>query len=1414
MTRARVAFGLFNPAAIAFAASFASIAAAGTFHPSAAPEYVQSVNETLAAGIPVVNERFTPGLFGTAPAFPRRLYWSIVTPEYAGEPIRGRGIITLDPNFVLLDNYWSILPDGVLIESSPPTIFNPNGTVSNLGGQWRFIDREPEDGGMPFAARPFFVNKIRDRLNNRQPPFGFLGDGGEDRWLGLIRAAFLRWQNITSLRLVEVTDSGQNWDRSGFLFGNDSVSNAGQGDIRIAMTALDGPTLPDGTGGALMAYTYPTGALELTVDVIDDNRTPDNTEDDIMLLGYLGNIVLDQDERWNDPSTPNLFFIVMMREIGTALGLFPACPGAPAEPFSLMQAQIFTTGSTIPGGGGEPFPQLFFDTPQEDDIRAIHFLYGDRLEPDDSLAEPKIVNYAPNPQTNVFTFAPHLAQPNNFFSRFPLSPDGVARPIQMSLAQTTGRDSTVGADLADVDTFRFVLPDTVTTADFSVTIEPVGTNFSETLYDPLTISCGSTVLDRIPIAYQNLAFEISAFDPYTNVYTPLISIDDGVAGEPESTVIPVSAGTYFVRVTSDANAPVSTVQLYNITVTITTPREETGVPFTRLEDLSNIEYAKDLGYYGSNSSIGVIDGAHIADSHIVFAGRSPARVSWPGILPAVTTAGTHATTVAGIAAGSQFLDFEGVAPEAGLTSATVATQTYPDGTFTISKNALYYALFSLTSSTLSVSAGLDGPVGVVLSAFGAGGRRIDGEDSVTQAYDTAAWMTGVPIVVAAGNSGLSDRAFTGCPLNVPVDQNDPGQLYLGSRAIVNPATAFNVISVGSCGEVDPATLSQFPIDVEDLDQITLGISSKGPIDAVDLDSAGAPVSVGVRNGVDILAPGAGIVAVPPDFTPPGGGIILDPCLYNGPTATAFVFAPSIAPGDDPEAPSQSEYFDLTQGSSISAAMVAGVIALLQDISLDQDPPLQNHPNVLKAVLLNGARKMRGWTNSPQGPGKPQDNRDGFNLNTNPIQVIVQNTVNPLDRAQGAGVLDVERTIENYFTGYPIATPPQSQFDGPWIDVNGITNSRVPTIRRPTPPNPNGVPNVVELNQVGGGGGADELGSASAVAVDEFGPVSDQDASITLESITAPDPEYLWGVPLQSHYSDQKQGRGPQGVPGPVAGPRAPYIPPATGGGSAPLPPEGGGNEPPGPPVGVPGNTNNGARPREIDPIFVDPMGWDLANIDQVSQIVPPAVQAVNVGFIDYVINVPLLGPRPDPQNPGGAQLAADRLTVTLCWQRELSLKELNFSNPESPKIGIIDVAEFENLDLFLIACDSNGNPTGAPVRSSVSVFSPTEHIFTDIPQASLYLIRVQWTATVYDVLNKRAFAETQYGLAWRVDFSPRSSSLAATDMQDLMVALSAFGTRPGDEAYNLEADRDSNGKVNFTDLTSVLSSWNPAARVR
>lgn len=1378
------------------------VASAVSFHPLTSPQYMQTVREVLAQGRPQTGERYTPNIalyggdsdIGLDPP---------ASDAYAGPAAIGVASLQVSLLFSHYTVFWSILNDGVVIEPTPASQFGGFDVYPDI------VDPTlPEDdGGYSPGERDAFTNNIRAQLN-REAPFGFREQGGEAAWLPIIREAFRRWERVAGLRLVEVTDGGQGWDRSGWNVGVPSARNPSQGDIRIAMTAIDGTSRPDGTGGGIMAYTYPPLLNLLPVDRIDDNDT-DDPDDDVLNVGYLGNIVLDEAELWNDPAVPNLFEIVMVREIGFALGMLPSCPNNPTEPFSVLQNQVFTT--LVPGSPaeGQPFPQLFFREPQFDDIRAAHDLFGDRLDSNDSPAQPTFITYAPNPRDNIFRFAPHLAQPSSFFALPALQPDGVARPLQLSI------------DAGDSDVFRVVLPDTVTIADFRVRVEPyppvdVEPPFTDGEFDPndgALGDCTPTTFNRTPISYQDLSFAISAFDPFSNTFTPLIAINDTIAGEAEEVTIPVSAGTLYLTVQGDPTGgpDLPQTQLYNLTIEITTPQEETGLPFTRLQATANVDAAKDLGYFGAEARIGVIDGAHASDAHIVFSGRTIPRISWPGIGEAVTTAGAHATSTAALAAGGAFLDFEGVAPEAELVSATVATELFPDGTFAVGKNALYYALFALTSPTLAQAEGLDGPATVLLSTWGAGGRLLTGEDSVAQAYDAAAWMNQVPIVVAAGNNGLADRGFTGCALGVPVDAESPGQQYLGSRSVISPATAVNVISVGSTGEVDPED-PNIPLvlqDAEDLDQAVPGFSSRGPIDAADLD-VGGTVSTNVRSGIDIVAPGTGVVALSPDFTPPDGTAVLNPCNYVGSTASSFVFVPTIESGDDPEAPTNPEAFELSQGTSVSAAIVAGSIALLQDLAADQTPALSTNPNVMKAVLLNGARKMRGWTNSGVGPGKPQDNRDGFNLNTNPLTINVASTTNPLDFAQGAGVLDLERTIQNYLTGYPEVAPGEAIFEGPTIDPEA-TDVRVPTIRRPPAPG-TGTISVVDawLDEPGAGPAPD-----AAFEVDpNFAPgdagsdLTATDGAAIEHDVTARDPDVLFGEPLQTRpFVDQKQGRGPQGVTLPFT-PRVPFTPPSTN------PPGGGPGTPGGPPVG-PGGGTSGVAPREIDAIVVDPIGWDLGNIDQRVIVTTVGSAGTPDGYIDYVINVPLLAARPDPANPG-FELPADRITVTLCWQREIVLRELNFSNPSSPRIGIVDIAEFENLNLQLFVADANGNATGAPVRQSVSTFSATEHIFTNVPLSSLYLIRVRWAGpqSVYDLNNRRPLAEVPFAVAWRVDFSPRPASLAATDLGDVVSVLSSFGSRVGNSAYSMDVDRNYDGKVNFTDVTSVLSNWNPAARVR
>ena len=96
--------------------------------------------------------------------------------------------------------------------------------------------------------------------------------------------------------------------------------------------------------------------------------------------------------------------------------------------------------------------------------------------------------------------------------------------------------------------------------------------------------------------------------------------------------------------------------------------------------------------------------------------------------------------------------------------------------------------------------------------------------------------------------------------------------------------------------------------------------------------------------------------------------------------------------------------------------------------------------------MTGAVKLAGWTNGPgNAPGEPQDNREGLDPTTN--VVFINGATQPLDVAQGAGRLDLKRSLEIYLTGYDPLDPNGSNFPGPTIDPEE-TNPNVPTIRVP------------------------------------------------------------------------------------------------------------------------------------------------------------------------------------------------------------------------------------------------------------------------------------------------------------------------------------------------------------------------------
>lgn len=1349
-----------------------------TFAPGTSPEYIRQYKETLAR-IAQEHAQAEGGLRFT-PAVSRRLRFFLDEREF-------------DPSDRAHQVWWSYTQDGTPMEPS-------NATLLHAIPALRYGQVVDPIDDVAIEDRDNFASRLFLNLNGLPRPYGFADDGGQRAWQTIVAEAVCRWGVVSGIEFRFVpgnvpvcpppagftghiadqpnADGGGDWDRN--AFGHPAMTNVAEGDIRIAMGELDGAAEADGSVGGILAWTYDS-FLPPSGDPLDDNGTPDDPLDDIITFGYCGNIILDKEEKWNDPATPNLLATVITREIGFALGLFPACPANPIAPFSVLQAQEIN-GAGAPGDQ-DPLPQLFFQELQEDDIRAVQFVYGDTLEVNDIYADARDIFFMPVPGTNVFSYQPHLGIPQSAF------PGG---PTQLSIGSRVDFPG-----LVDIDRFRLGIPDSVTTATLRVSITPRGTPYTNAAFmqpanmtDAVLLgSCDPVEVDVDPSAAVNLRLTVEAFDPFTNILQVIDDVDANPAGEGEETEIPVTTGSYFITVTG--NIP-GDVQLYDIVIEVETPLLESGLDAVDYLEQIEISAFRDEGFFGANATIGVVDGQHVAAAHDTFFGRTIPRVAWPGNEPAVTSAGRHATSIAAVAAGAPIGAFDSIAPEAQIASATIATTVFGDGTFAVGKNALYFALFGLTQPGLSASLGLPSPATVVVSGFGGGGLTLTGEDSISQAFDAAASASNATFVVAAGNNGQAEgQSFANCP-RVGVLPGSPGTLFQGSRSVVPPATAFNVISVGSTGTVNPVTSpAEFTTTSE---VIVPGFSSRGPIDSSLLTTDGQ-IAEAARSGIDIIAPGTGLTRIPPNFSTVGGGN-LDPCDYSGAIPESLLLLPTIEPGDDPNNPVNPGAFGLIQGTSVSAAIVAGAVALLQDVALDQSPPLSTYPWVMKAVLLTGAEKLEGWTNTGVGPGRPQDQRDGFErnprfLDANPnndderflVYNLAATTTNPLDRAQGAGALNLRRSLEIFFTGYPPADPPQAQFEGPTIDP-AVTDPRVPTIRMPDEPSGTG------------GGTARAEAEPDSPHSPSPPPLDPAIGDLILKQARGFEPTTLIVTPMQQGRDpDIKFGSG--GLPGfTTTGPQTPFQIPSLGG------------DGPAPPQGTPGATEPGVRPREIGPIFVDPIGWDHANIDQrpIRQFTGGTIQS---GFIDYIINVPLLAERPDPADPTGEPLPPDRITITLCWPRTFTLNNISFSNPNNPVIGNIRSLELENLELELFTCDALGNlPQGAtPVRASISQFNNTEHIFTEIPVSSLYLIRVRWLRTDYDFRSNLPLAEQQYGIAWRVDFSPRPEASRPAGITELASALARFGGRVGNTNYDMNADYNLDGRIDWKDILGVLRNW-------
>lgn len=199
-----------------------------------------------------------------------------------------------------------------------------------IGDRWNHTATNPNTGGqgdgctLTYSFVPDGVS-IDGEPSQLYARMNQLFNNNEQLWQAKFAEVFARWEELSGLRYLQVTDDGA-------PFGQSSPGQLGvRGDVRIGSIPMDGPS-------GVLAYDY----------------FPD-----------IGDMVLDASEAWGN-SSQNYIFLrnIVAHEHGHGWGLAHVCP---ANGTKLL----------------EPYYSSGFNGPQHDDIRAVQRNYGDHWEPND-----------------------------------------------------------------------------------------------------------------------------------------------------------------------------------------------------------------------------------------------------------------------------------------------------------------------------------------------------------------------------------------------------------------------------------------------------------------------------------------------------------------------------------------------------------------------------------------------------------------------------------------------------------------------------------------------------------------------------------------------------------------------------------------------------------------------------------------------------------------------------------------------------------------------------------------------------------------------------------------------------------------------------------------------------------------------
>jgi hypothetical protein len=161
---------------------------------------------------------------------------------------------------------------------------------------------------------------------------------GSRTWVYVIDQALQRWGALSGITFVRTVHNNLDWD-DGAPWGS-PASPGNRGDIRIAGHPIDGP-------GHVLGYNhFPSTGGDMVLDTADyDWSTYSSSPQHIRLFNFISH------------------------ENGHGQGIAHVCP---------------PNGTKVM----EPYLNTSFFGPQHDDIRATIHLYGDSLEPNNTIADP------------------------------------------------------------------------------------------------------------------------------------------------------------------------------------------------------------------------------------------------------------------------------------------------------------------------------------------------------------------------------------------------------------------------------------------------------------------------------------------------------------------------------------------------------------------------------------------------------------------------------------------------------------------------------------------------------------------------------------------------------------------------------------------------------------------------------------------------------------------------------------------------------------------------------------------------------------------------------------------------------------------------------------------------------------------